>query len=166
MITRTRSSGRECTGIFEFAGILSRTVYRPGLQGLPCSTVVCVPLGIEGSGLHFRSAGVTRSYSSELSPATVGQIPLVTIRANKQVAILETSISLRLDVYRGDSTKSSICLQRVLAVQKTRDRVEPTAGQAVSAVPRSRTFPEPCGSSRPWAPNRISNPSDELKRAP
>ena len=154
MITRTRSSGRECTGIFEFAGILSRTVYRPGLQGLPCSTVVCVPLGIEGSGLHFRSAGVTRSYSSELSPATVGQIPLVTIRANKQIAILETGISLRLDVYRGDSTKSSICLQRVLACKKLATGL---SRQQVKPFPR---YPDRGPFQSPAAPRGPGRPTE------
>jgi len=44
-------------------------------------------------------------------------------------------------------------------------RVEPTAGQAMCAVPRKRKFPERCGSSKPSTPNRISNPSEPFRLA-
>jgi hypothetical protein len=42
------------------------------------------------------------------------------------------------------------------------DRVGPTAGRGMCAVPRKRKCPEHCGSAMPWKP--ISNPSDRSVR--
>jgi hypothetical protein len=45
-----------------------------------------------------------------------------------------------------------------MALRVNRDRVDPTAVQAMCAVPRKRKFPEHYGSSQPQMPNRNFEP--------
>src|SRR5918994_2345366 len=100
MIVRTRSSGCECTGNLKFAGSLTSSVNRPGFAGLPCRTAICAPLGIEGTGLHLTSAGVTRAYSGDRSCASATHDPNAATTTNKAMITLKEGM---LALLGGDS---------------------------------------------------------------